>query len=318
MKTLYLSENLVEQLNALAALPSQGFIWINASPEELDEVVAMINRLTEVSIDDNHLQDARSEEHPPYHDVGNGYEVMIFRHVLPIEDNLSFKTQPVVFFILDRLLVTLSHPEAMLTSIYEQICATKKRNFRSPEGLVHYILNKMTDQVLKIRPLITQQQLAWQKSLLNRQKQFSDWEGLFAYKNNISQLAFLCEVQQDAVESWAQSMEEETLNRLAVRLNDLKNHISRMLHFTKKSEDEIGTLMQLHYALVSNRTNNIMRLLAVISVIFMPLSFLTGVFGMNFINMPILHWNSGFHATLIFMALTALTLMIFFKIKKWV
>jgi len=318
MQIVYISENLVENLNALAALPAHGFIWIKAAPEDLEEVAKLVNRVSEVVIDDNHLADARSEDHPPQHDIGDGYEVLIFRHLLPVGENIAIKTQAVAFFILDRMLISIAHPETNLTSTYEQICSSKKRSFRSPEGMVHFIVNKITDQFLKLRPVITEQQLSWQKRLLNRIRQFNDWQTLFDYKNHISQLAFLCEVQQDAVESWAQNMEEETLNRLAVRLSDLKNHITRMLHFTKKSEDEINTLMQLHYAIVSHRTNTIMRLLAAISVIFLPLSFLTGVFGMNFENMPILHWQNGFHATIIFMILTAGSLMAFFKLKKWI
>lgn len=318
MQITYVSENLVEHLNALAALPAQGFIWIQSTPEELEDITKIIDRVSGIVIDDNHLADARSEDHPPSHEIANGYEILIFRHLLPVDENLTIKTQPVVFFILDRMLISISHAETSLNSIYEQVCNNKKRSFRNPEGMVHFIVNKITDQFLKLRPIITEQQLDWQKRLLNRVRQFNNWQTLFDYKNHISQLAFLCEVQQDTVETWAQNMEEDALNRMAVRLNDLKNHITRMLHFTKKSEDEINSLMQLHYAIVSHRTNTIMRLLAAISVVFLPLSFLTGVFGMNFVNMPILHLQYGFHATIVFMILTAISLMTFFKLKKWI
>ena len=319
MHIFYLSDNgPAEFISGIDHLPETDLLWIQATPEEVDDVLAHIKTLNNVSIDDNHIQDVRNEEHPPYHEQGQGYEVLIFRHLLPTNESLVIKTQPVAFFILDRLVVTISHPEATIQGIYEQVTSAKKRNFRTTEGLVHFIVNRLIDQFLTVRFLIGERQTYWQHKLLDKDRTFQNWESLYAYRSHLNQLNFLCEVQQDAIEQWAQNMDEELFSRLAVRINDLKNHLSRVLHFTKKAEDEIHMLTQLHYAIVSHRTNEIIRILAIISSIFMPLSFLTGIFGMNFENMPILHWHHAFHATLFFMSGLSITLLIFFKVKKWI
>jgi magnesium/cobalt transport protein CorA len=318
MQIVYLSENLTETLNTLKALPSQGYIWINSNTNELDQVQVLLNSVCDINIDDNHLADIRNDDHPAAHDNGNGYELLIVRHLLPVADQLSLKTQPVAFIVADRIVVTISHPEPVLNTIYEQVMATKKRPFKTPEGLVHFLLNKIVDQFLKIRPVISEQQATWQKKLLHRGKPFNHWESLFTYRNQIAQLAVLCELQQDAIEMWAQNMDEDLFNRLAVRLNDLKSHNTRVMYFAKKAEDEIGNLIQLHYAIVGHRTNEIIRILAIISGVFLPLTLITGIFGMNFAYMPVLQVHQGYHITLVIMTVLAVGLLLFFKNKKWI
>lgn len=60
-----------------------------------------------------------------------------------------------------------------------------------------------------------------------------------------------------------------------------------------------------------------MRVLTIIATIFMPLTFIAGVYGMNFSNMPELHWNWGYPLVLFLMLLTALGMLVIFRKKKW-
>ena len=87
---------------------------------------------------------------------------------------------------------------------------------------------------------------------------------------------------------------------------------------------EIGAgLMELHLSAVSNRMNEIMKVLTVISTIFMPLTFIVGVYGMNFDpdaspwNMPELRWAWGYPFTIALMAVVSLVMVLFFKRRGW-
>ena len=76
-------------------------------------------------------------------------------------------------------------------------------------------------------------------------------------------------------------------------------------------------LESLYHAEVSNRMNNVMKLLTINSTIFIPLSFVAGVYGMNFDNMPELHTRTGYFIVLGFMFVMFTGMMIYFKKKNW-
>jgi magnesium transporter len=76
-------------------------------------------------------------------------------------------------------------------------------------------------------------------------------------------------------------------------------------------------LMEMYLSSVSYRTNEIMRVLTIMSSIFIPLTFIAGVYGMNFDNMPEIHAWWGYPAVVLLMAATAIGLLIFFRRKKW-
>ncbi|MGN6965255.1 CorA family divalent cation transporter, partial [Neisseria sp. P0016.S002] len=67
----------------------------------------------------------------------------------------------------------------------------------------------------------------------------------------------------------------------------------------------------------SNRMNQQMRVLTVITIIFMPLTVITGIYGMNFDNMPELHWHYGYFMVLGVMLCIIIGLLIFFSRRKW-
>jgi len=76
-------------------------------------------------------------------------------------------------------------------------------------------------------------------------------------------------------------------------------------------------LMDIYMSSISNRMNNIMKVLTIIATIFIPLTFIAGVYGMNFQHMPELAWRWSYPAVLGVMVLVLVGMLIFFKHKKW-
>ena len=113
-----------------------------------------------------------------------------------------------------------------------------------------------------------------------------------------------------------------------VFLRDLYDHSIQIMDLVESYRDVTTSLFEMYLSAVGLRTNEIMRLLTVISAIFIPLTFIVGLYGMNFqtqtadgqpapTNMPELHWRYGYVAVLIVMALIAGGQLYFFKKKKW-
>ncbi|WP_137929419.1 magnesium/cobalt transporter CorA [Mesorhizobium comanense] len=108
-----------------------------------------------------------------------------------------------------------------------------------------------------------------------------------------------------------------------VFLNDTLDHSLRLIELVETQRDMLTGLIEMHLSLSQARTNDVISYLTIVSVIFMPLTFLVGVWGMNFDhesspwNMPELKAYYGYPASLLFMAAVAVGLIAFFKWKKW-
>lgn len=100
-------------------------------------------------------------------------------------------------------------------------------------------------------------------------------------------------------------------------LIELKEQISYLNDAIDHSEQQLESSINLIINIQSNRLNEVMRTLTVLSVIFIPLTFIAGIYGMNFDNMPELHTENGYFVILGIMLLVAMLTLYYFKRQKW-
>lgn len=98
---------------------------------------------------------------------------------------------------------------------------------------------------------------------------------------------------------------------------DLRDLFSRTSTLYRNASENTAQLLSIYFNIESNHTNEIMRILTIISVFFMPLTFIVGVYGMNFDYMPELHWRYGYPIVLCAMLGLSLLIYLWFKRKKW-
>ena len=110
---------------------------------------------------------------------------------------------------------------------------------------------------------------------------------------------------------------------IRVYLKDLYDHTVQVLDTVETFRDIISGMIDIYLSSVSNRLNEVMKVLTIFAAIFIPLTFIAGLYGMNFntgkspFNMPELNWYFGYPFALLLMAATAGTMLIYFKRKKW-
>ncbi|MGC9315892.1 MAG: magnesium/cobalt transporter CorA, partial [bacterium] len=104
----------------------------------------------------------------------------------------------------------------------------------------------------------------------------------------------------------------------AVFLRDLYDHTIQVIDTVETYRDILSGMLDTYLSLTSNRMNEVMKVLTIIATIFIPLTFIAGVYGMNFQYMPELAWKWAYPAVLGLMALVSLAMLIFFKRKKWI
>jgi magnesium transporter len=100
-------------------------------------------------------------------------------------------------------------------------------------------------------------------------------------------------------------------------LRDLYDHAIEIIDMVETYRDIIGGMHDTFLSSISNRMNQVMKVLTIIGTIFIPLTFIAGVYGMNFENMPELKWKWGYFIVLGFMAVLGIVMLAIFKKRKW-
>lgn len=100
-------------------------------------------------------------------------------------------------------------------------------------------------------------------------------------------------------------------------LRDLRDHQFQALELTDSYRENINSLQDLYLSELSFKMNNVMQVLAIVSTIFIPLTFLAGLYGMNFTYIPELEYRNGYFYLLGVMALATVGMVIYFRRKKW-
>lgn len=101
-------------------------------------------------------------------------------------------------------------------------------------------------------------------------------------------------------------------------LRDCYDHVVQVVELVETYRELTADLRDLYMSSLSNRINETMRVLTVISTLFIPLTFIAGVYGMNFRNMPEIRWEYGYPLTLAAMTLTALAMLTYFYRQGWI
>lgn len=100
-------------------------------------------------------------------------------------------------------------------------------------------------------------------------------------------------------------------------LRDVHDHTIQVIDMVEAYRDVVSGMLDLYLSSVSHRMNQVMQILTITATIFIPLTFVAGVYGMNFENMPELHWRHGYFAIWGLMIALGVGMVVFFKRKKW-
>ncbi|GAH29438.1 unnamed protein product [marine sediment metagenome] len=102
-----------------------------------------------------------------------------------------------------------------------------------------------------------------------------------------------------------------------VYLRDIYGHTIQVMDTVETLRDMTSGMLEIYLSSVSNRMNEIMKMLTIVATIFIPLTFITGIYGMNFRYMPEIKWFWGYPIVLLGMLIIGIVMVIYFKRKKW-
>ncbi len=340
-----------------AQLPAQGHVWITCSRPEFEagwpQLQTTLQSLTGQQLVDLHVSDLLNAQLPSHFDYTSQYDVMVFRRLATARPDAPgtrprpgrrggppilrhIDTSPVGFGIFERVLLSV-HPAdcaardayaaRLLQASANDVRTANSRLPASPADLMLRVVNQMVDGFLDLRRELTRQLDHWQTELLDPRTRFRNWPSLLDARLALHQLDEICEDQRSAVQDWIESVKtwpeadspaaERERDLLLVRSRDVLEHIERVVHHVRRMEQSVETAVQIHFNAQSNRTNDIMRTLTVLTAIFLPLNLIAGIFGMNFEFIPLIHNDGGFWWAMGSMGLTAVVLALIFWRKRY-
>ena len=264
----------------------------------------------------------------------------------------AIDTSPVGFALFDRVLLTVHPGDCQVRDFFAQRLQSQasapdgrgelrnelrnevRNDVRNtarmpptPADLMLRMVNHMVDGYLELRRLLTRNLGFLQQQLFNPGADFSSWPLLLESRNTLHLLEDTCEDQRAAITEWIDGLDElpdepdkaarRERELLRVRSRDVLEHIERVLTHVRRLESSAENAVQMHFSAQSNRTNEIMRTLTVLTAIFMPLNLVTGFFGMNFEGLPLIHSRTGFWTIFGVMLVLGVGASVFFWRKRY-
>ena len=148
-------------------------------------------------------------------------------------------------------------------------------------------------------------------------------EEIYAVRRTLISLRRVLWPLRQAVQSFGHDESELVTASTRLFLRDCYDHVLQVLDVLENYRELVTGLMETYLSSQTHHLNEVMKVLTMISTIFMPLSFIAGVYGMNFKtdvsfwNMPELSWPWGYPFALLIMAVVATSLLVFFRRKGW-
>jgi magnesium transporter len=296
------------------------FSWVdvvNPSPGELAEVARQYNlhpTSVEDSLDPEHL--------PKYERIGSTTFIIVRAMdtaAPPDCSSVHEMTRKVAIFYGADFLITIHRSEQpFLTAIIDEYVNTspprgipERRKGFMPRLLIDLINGAISTYE---KPLAAAEAAidAFEATIFGEHDFTTLLRRIYLEKRRVTQMRRMLSHTRDAVQKLVPASEPT-----APLYQDLRENAESMHSYADELVDDVNNLLSIQLSLASHRTNEVVRVLTVFSVFFLPLTFIVGVYGMNFQHMPELREHWGYPAVLAGMALVTFAIYIWFRRRGW-
>jgi magnesium transporter len=291
------------------------WVWVDLTAPAPDEIKILsdVFHFHELAI-----EDAVAEIHQPKVESYGAYLYLILHAIDFKAKEHAFKTQEVDFFLGDQYLVTMHNGTSRTIAHIGEICGRNDLVLgEGPAALLHRILDSMVDNYRPEVEKLGDRLDTLEKDVFQRPKP-ALVKRILDYKKDIASLRRVVLPQRDAVSRLARREFPQISEPVSYRFRDVLDHLVRLADEAMFYQDRVSNLLDAHLSNVSNQLNNIMKVLTIISTIFMPLTVLTGMYGMN---VPLPHFPGGEAVQFWWLAGIMLTISVvmlwFFRQKGW-
>jgi magnesium transporter len=308
----------IEDLRKFCDTPN--VTWINV--EGLHDV-ELIERLGEMfGLHRLALEDVlNSGQRPKIEDYGS-YHFLVLKSLLV--RNGELETEQISFFLSGNFVITLQEvPGDSFEAVRERIRHGKGQIRRmGPDYLAYALIDALVDEFFPVLERYGERIEELEGKVIANPSPETIQE-IHRIKRELLLLRRTAWPEREVINAMQREESDVIRAETQVFLRDCYDHVIQALDMVETYRDLASSLLEVYLSSASNRLNEVMKVLTIISTIFIPLNFIAGVYGMNFdreaspLNMPELYWYFGYPTVLAIMAATAGGLVLYFKRKGW-
>ncbi len=287
-----------------------GYEWIdivNPGKEELNNVAAQYD------LHKSLVEDSLQPEHLPKFEMVGDTQFIILRaysiHVSPEADTVQEITDKIAIFFGTNFLITIHRQEfSFLKEIKNRY--VDKGKCTTPFQLLFRIIYAGIATYSKPIAELARELDFYEPKVFLQEKTTSLLRNLYYIKRKASVMDFIFDLSRSILENLKGKI-------ASTHFNQLKDEILLLQSNTRHVVDNVANLLNVYISLSAQRTNEVVRVLTVFSVFFMPLTFIVGIYGMNFEFMPEFHWPFGYLYVIVLMVFITFIIYLWFKRKGW-
>ncbi len=290
-------------------------IWVDLEGEShtVDEALLArfeIHRLA--------IQDALRPRHPPKIERFKNFLFILLRGLDADTAGIDFGVIQLSLFVGDRFLVTRhAKPSMSVNWMFEEILSDAAVMQEGPGSLAIRLSNRLARRYVEIL-LELEPRLDEIEEQMFRQPDDKLLAELTGYKSQLRKLTRIANYHEQIAERLKDVEDELIGSGLEHELVDLYEQIERTKSLAQLHYQICSDLTDGYLGMSSHQLNRVMQILTIITVIFVPLTFLAGIYGMNFENMPELSTQNGYFVVIAIMVVIAISQLFYFRRKRWI
>lgn len=313
----------VEENFSTANLPellanSENLVWVDMeAPTEADAQI-----LTDVfHFHPLTIEDAIETRNQPKVESYSNYLFLIVHGVTMETNTTNFATKELDIYLGKNFVLTFHHESfRSINAVKSNVRSNSFLCERGADYLLHQILDQLIDLYI---PVVDD----YDTAINNLEDRIFQLQGggsnkilseIMDLKRSVGRLIRISSKQLDVFSRLANGEFPLIKERSLPFYRDIYDHLHRVSTLSENYQELVGGLLNIHFNVVANRTNDIVKFLTIFSAIILPLSLIAGIYGMNFENMPELRTRNGYFLTLGSMFLIAVALLIYFWHKGWI
>jgi magnesium transporter len=292
-------------------------IWVDMeAPTAADERVLLdVFRFHPLTV-----EDCRENRHYPKIEEFEGYLYFIVHGVMADISPERFNTIELDGFLGSNYVITYHHEMfRSINNVKQLLRTTPVACQRGTAFLLHQILDQVVDYYSPVLDDFDERIDKLEEDIFTLKSPNNQiLSEIMDLKRSVLRLRRISGKQMDILHRMSRG--EFALIPVEMRpfYRDVYDHLVRVVDLAENYRDLISGSLEAYLSVVSNRLNEIMKVLTIFSAIMLPLTFIAGVYGMNFENMPELHSRYGYYAVWVIMLVVAVAMLLFFKRRGWI
>jgi len=304
----------IEQIGDFLAT-GEGLLWVDMEDvtNEDAELLSNVFRFHPLAVEDC----VSKNIHPPKIDDFEDYLFIIVHGInYHIESDVVETTELALF--LGKNYVVTSHdvPMRSVSSMLDRIRKDGRIMGRGVDFLAHDFVDALVDNIMPTIDEMNDKSAIIEAEALQEPKR-ETLASIMQLKRSILALERVLSPQRGVIDRLSRGEYALIGERARIYYRNIYDHLLRIEMLTYNLRDMVESALSTYLSSVSNRMNEVMKVLTLIATIFIPLTFIAGIYGMNFANMPELQWRYGYFSILIVMAVIGISLVVYFRRRSW-